>query len=151
MSGMSPYNDSLLAGRSSGELFRTTLSSSMRITCLNRLHRRSLIIIGIFSGGVRASSAKLRPVLLESILDTVVLSLRCTWFVIFPDYPRSSVVITDAFNHRNRSLPGSLGVVRIRLRYLYRDQAISTRQFTGTNGSPSPDCKTPRHLKWILL
>ncbi len=51
-------------------------SSSMRNMCPSQLHRWSLIFIRIFADGVRVSSAILRPVILERILDTALFSFR---------------------------------------------------------------------------
>ncbi len=148
-SAMSPYNDSFVGWTQFRSTFLTILSSSMRSTCPSQLRWRSVIFIRIFSVGVRASSGIQRPVIFEIIFDTVLFSLRCTWAVIFQDslHPYSSVDITDAFNSRIRGLLGSLGEVRMRFRFVYRDQAISTRWFTGTNRSPSPDCNSPEYLK----
>ncbi len=82
---MSPYNDSFSGLTQFRSSFRNYLPSSILNMCPREFHWRSLIFIRILADDVRASTATLRPVILGSILETVVLSFRCTRVVRFQD------------------------------------------------------------------
>ncbi len=76
--------------------------------------------ITTFIAGLRVSSAIVRPVILDSIIETLPFSLRWTCADNFEDsYPYRGVHMTDTFKRRRGRPFGSLEAVRSRLRPAY--------------------------------
>ncbi len=100
--------------------------------------------ITTFSVCLPASSAIERPVILDSILDTVPLSLHLICAEVFQDsHPCRMVGTVDAFEAQIQRPFGILEAVRRRFRSLYLDPAIPIRWLTAIRGSLSIRFHTP--------
>ncbi len=93
----------------------------------SQFHLLSLVHMTTFAAGLRVSSAIVRPVILDSIFDTVPFSLRRACADSFQaSHPYRRVDMTDAFKSRRRRPFGSLEAVRIRSRSAFLDQLLQS-------------------------
>ncbi len=88
----------------------------------NQFHRLSFAGMTTSNVGLRTSSAIVRPVFLDSTIETVLFSFRRACADSFKaSHPYNKVDMTDAFKSRKWRPFGSLEAVRSRVRSAYLD------------------------------